>query len=124
MKTITLRCRAFANDIIRTHRIAVDADGTVRVLDAVAGHYTTCHSLSRAAIRKARKLVATAKDSPITDVRVYRAGGEWYYSAWIGRECDHTDEIDVLSGASEDEVVAELRSHFPAARIVRVADVV
>jgi hypothetical protein len=31
-----------------------DADGTVRVWDSVAGHYTTCHSLTAAQARYVR----------------------------------------------------------------------
>lgn len=56
MKTITIRCRAFSNDTIRMNKVAVDRYGTVRVWDGVAGHFTTCHIMSRAAIAKARKM--------------------------------------------------------------------
>jgi hypothetical protein len=56
MKTVTIKARAFSGENIKAHSVAVDADGTVRVWDSVAGHYTTCHSLSKAARDKARKL--------------------------------------------------------------------
>jgi hypothetical protein len=61
MKTIyiTARAKAFSNEGIKAHKFSVDADGTVRVWDSVAGHYTTCHSLSKSAIRRILKL-ATA----------------------------------------------------------------
>lgn len=54
----TARCRAFASEGVREHRVKVDSDGTVRVWDSVAGHYTTCHSLSAGA---ERRLVAEAR---------------------------------------------------------------
>jgi hypothetical protein len=58
MKTteITARAKAFSNECIKSHKFSVDADGTVRVWDAVAGHYTTCHSLSKSAEARIRKL--------------------------------------------------------------------
>ncbi len=34
-----------------------DADGTVRVYDAVAGHYTVCHELTPAQVRRVRSRV-------------------------------------------------------------------
>jgi hypothetical protein len=45
--TSTARCRAFAGKIKR-HRIMIAADKSVSVWDAVAGHYTASHGLSRA----------------------------------------------------------------------------
>lgn len=62
MKTeITARAKAFSGRGIGTYRFAVDADG-VRVWDAVAGHYTRCHSLSREAEKRiVRKAAAQAK---------------------------------------------------------------
>ena len=56
MKEITARAKAFSRESIREYKFAVDADGTVRVWDSVAGHYTTCHSLSASAIRRIVKL--------------------------------------------------------------------
>ncbi len=53
-KVVTIRAKAFGR--IETLRVMVAADGTCRVWDRVAGHYTRCHSLSRAAQMKARKL--------------------------------------------------------------------
>lgn len=46
---IKARCKAFSGEGVQEHRIQIGADKTVRVWDSVAGHYTTCHSLSRAA---------------------------------------------------------------------------
>lgn len=37
---------------------SVDSDGTVRVFDEVADHYTTIHSLSDDQVKKARELAA------------------------------------------------------------------
>jgi hypothetical protein len=56
MQTVVIKAKAFSSESVKTHKVAVDADGTVRVWDSVAGHYTTCHSLSRSAQAKARKL--------------------------------------------------------------------
>ena len=46
---VTARCKPFTGEGIAEHRIQISRDKTVRVWDGVAGHYTTCHSLSRAA---------------------------------------------------------------------------
>ena len=53
---ITARAKAFSNEGIKTHKFSVDQDGTVRVWDSVAGHYTTCHSLSKSAEARIKKL--------------------------------------------------------------------
>jgi hypothetical protein len=58
MQDVTMRCRAFTGEGIRKNRIRVDADGTVRVFDAVAGYYTTCHVLGAAAQRRAKRMAA------------------------------------------------------------------
>ena len=53
---VSLRARAFAGEGIKRHNVQVDPDGTVRVYDSTAGHYTLCHSLTENAKRRARKL--------------------------------------------------------------------
>jgi hypothetical protein len=54
--TITMRCKAFSSEGgVRENRVQVSEDGTVRVWDSVAGHYTTCHVMTAAAQRRARK---------------------------------------------------------------------
>jgi hypothetical protein len=55
---VTARAKAFSTFPISTYRFLVDADGTVRVWDKIAGHYTTCHALSFSAQRRIRKLAA------------------------------------------------------------------
>jgi hypothetical protein len=55
---VTARAAAFAGQGVREHRFLVDTDGTVRVWDSIAGHYTACHNLSDAAQRRIRKLAA------------------------------------------------------------------
>lgn len=45
--TIMVRCAPWTGRPAARHRVAVEADGTVRVWDPVAHHYTVCHSLSR-----------------------------------------------------------------------------
>lgn len=55
-RVVTIRARAFSGDGLRKHQCLVDTDGTVRVWDPVAGHYTACHRLSAKAKAKARKL--------------------------------------------------------------------
>lgn len=56
-RIITVYCRAFGGRR-GLHRVMVSADGTVRVCDEVAGYYTTCHSLSRRAQRRAGRLAS------------------------------------------------------------------
>lgn len=58
--TLTMRCRAFDGEGAKQHRLSVDRDGTVRVWDSVAGHYTTCHSLGRSALARIRRAAARA----------------------------------------------------------------
>lgn len=53
---ITIRAKAFTGRGIETVRVLVDSDGTIRVWDSVAGHYTRCHILSRSAQARIRKL--------------------------------------------------------------------
>jgi hypothetical protein len=51
--------RAFSCDAPGTgYRASVDANGTVRVYDDLAGHYTTVHALTVAQIRYIRRAVA------------------------------------------------------------------
>lgn len=57
MKEISTKAKAFCGRM-ESIKAMVDADGTVLVYDSVAGHYTTCHSLSQSAIRRIRKLAA------------------------------------------------------------------
>lgn len=57
-RIIIARAKAFTCQGIQTHRFAVAEDGVVRVWDEVAGYYTTCHSLSRAAERRIRRLAS------------------------------------------------------------------
>lgn len=56
-KSITIRGRAFQGRL-ESLRCMVDEDGTVRVYDNVAGHYTTCHSLPERTQARVRKLAA------------------------------------------------------------------
>lgn len=53
---ITVRAQAFAGECVRKHRVLVCADGQVKVWDEVAGHFTSCHSLTVSAIRRIRAL--------------------------------------------------------------------
>lgn len=55
-QTVTIRAKAFSGEGVREHKCTVASDGTVRVWDSVAGHYTACHSLSESAVRRVRKL--------------------------------------------------------------------
>lgn len=55
-KVLTIRTKAFSGEGIKKHRVMVDADGTVRVYDSVAGYYTTCHSLSQGTQARIRRM--------------------------------------------------------------------
>ena len=59
MTIVTIKAKVFGK--IQSVRAAVDADGTVRVWDSVAGHYTLCHNLSTSARERARKLAAISE---------------------------------------------------------------
>lgn len=54
---ITIRGRAF-NGKLETLKCMVDDDGTVRVYDSIAGHYTACHSLNDRTQGRIRKMAA------------------------------------------------------------------
>lgn len=56
MKTVTIRAKAFHGRGVETVRVQVEKDGTVRVWDSVAGHYTLCHSLSKSAHARVKKM--------------------------------------------------------------------
>ena len=58
MKTITMTTKAFSTERKGQYQIAVDTDGTVRVWDAVAGHYTTCHAMTARSQQAARTKAA------------------------------------------------------------------
>lgn len=58
--TMTVRCKAFAGQPVREHRVRVE-DGEVRVWDRVAGYYTACHSLSPRTIARIRKLATVTQ---------------------------------------------------------------
>ena len=55
-KTVTVR-NAFTCER-GTYRATVAADGTVRVWDSVAGHYTAAHALTARQIASARRRAA------------------------------------------------------------------
>lgn len=55
MKIIQIRCKAFCRQGVKINRIQIADDGTVRVWDNVARHFTTCHSLTARSIGKIAK---------------------------------------------------------------------
>lgn len=55
-REITAIAAAFTGEGVRSYRFQVDADGTVRVYDSVAGHYTLTHALSEGAQKRIRRL--------------------------------------------------------------------
>lgn len=55
---ITARAKAFSHEGIKNHKFCVNADGTVLVWDSLAGYFTTCHSLSKSAEARIRKLAS------------------------------------------------------------------
>ena len=60
---ITARAKAFSGENVRRHKFQVEANGDVRVWDAIAGHFTNCNSLSESAKARIRKLAkALAND--------------------------------------------------------------
>lgn len=72
----TARCTPFTDSRRAEHRISVSTDMIVRVYDHVAGHYTTCHSLSeseQARLVKAAKRIARQMGNGLHS----RADGTW-----------------------------------------------
>lgn len=61
---LTVRCRAFAGEGVRTHRVYVERDtveghevtrGNILVWDDVAGHFAPSHSLGDRTIQRIRR---------------------------------------------------------------------
>jgi hypothetical protein len=61
IRIITAVARPFRAFPRGTYTFCVDDDGTVRVWDSVANHYTTCHGLSVHSQQRIRKLAAYGK---------------------------------------------------------------
>ena len=62
MIEITARAKAFSTEAMQEYRFSVESDGTVRVYDDVAGHFTLCHSLSAGQQQRIRKLAKEAAE--------------------------------------------------------------
>lgn len=56
---ITARAKAFSGEGIKSHKFLVRGN-EVTVWDRVAGHYTTCHSMSSATVRRIAKLASNS----------------------------------------------------------------
>ena len=54
------RCKPWKSEGVRENKILVDSDGDVRVWDEIAGHYSFCHSLSPAQIRRLRRIARSS----------------------------------------------------------------
>ena len=55
-RTVVARAAAFTGQGVRDHFFFVGSDGTVRVWDSIAGHYTTCHRMSARTLCRIRKI--------------------------------------------------------------------
>ena len=55
--TFSIRVKAFTGTSVGTHTVSVE-DGIVRVWDAIAGHYTTCHGMSARTIARILRMAA------------------------------------------------------------------
>jgi len=60
MSIITAKAKVFGQ--LKQHKFCIDKDGTVRVWDDVAGHYTLCHDMSKSAQSRIRKHHASCVD--------------------------------------------------------------
>lgn len=56
MKILTVRAKAFTGFGIETVKVRVDGTGDVLVWDDIAKHFTRCHSLSKSAQLRIKKL--------------------------------------------------------------------
>lgn len=59
---VTVNVRNAFSSSKGTTRAYADSNGTVRVWDAVAGHYTVCHSLTTAQEARVRKMATNAAE--------------------------------------------------------------
>lgn len=75
METITARAKVFGK--MDEYEFQIDGYGTVRVWDEVAGHYTTCHSMSKAQERRIRKLAEEPFDYSVVDGDGSSGQSEW-----------------------------------------------
>ena len=57
---VIAKARAFHGPL-QTHNFLVEHDGTVRIYDSIATHYTLHHGLSPAAEQRIRRLAGIAK---------------------------------------------------------------
>lgn len=57
------RSRFFTGHGIESLAVAVDFDGTLRVWDSVAGHFTSCHSLSTATAKRIIALISSKTEA-------------------------------------------------------------
>lgn len=71
-RQVQIRARAFTGGKVEEQYCMVDPDGTVRVWDGEARHYTTCHILDDAALKRARK--AAANKAPVVVCEVGTCG--------------------------------------------------
>ena len=62
---ITMRCKAFFGRPVGDYSLSVEPDGTIRVWDDIACHYTLMHSLSVSSTRRALSLVARRTDAAL-----------------------------------------------------------
>jgi hypothetical protein len=60
---LTVRARFFSGQPIETRDVLIGDDGTVRVWDDVAGHYTVCHALTQSTERLIRAKAAKEYDN-------------------------------------------------------------
>ena len=59
---IVARAKAFSNEGVREHKFLVSEDA-VSVWDPIAGHYTTCNSLTQSAQKRIRKLASEKSEA-------------------------------------------------------------
>jgi hypothetical protein len=97
---------------------------TVRALERLDGVYADM--LLDAAERMTGLALRMRFSCPPTIVRVhvYRAAGEWWYSAWDDEGgFDHVECLNVPDSATDAEALAAAAALWPTADIVRVPDV-
>ncbi len=73
---ITMTCKPFTSEQRGSYRLTVDDAGIVRVWDSVAGHYTTCHSLSPRSQAAARTKAGWEPDCEALMIAAGEAGDE------------------------------------------------
>lgn len=75
---VTTKAKAFSGEKAKEYSFEVDSNGTVRVWDEVAGHYTTVHALSQSEQDRIRNLAQS--ETVEAKVHIFQEADGWHWS--------------------------------------------